>query len=131
MGDVCLSLQPVEQRLIIEVRPPASLQAEFTQQTPQILTLQATQPCPCVALTIGPQIGVPGAACLPDSRTNPVFTYDNGRLTIIAYGDGSIKTLAYDASNRLATLSDTNAGMTRTKTFHYDSNNNLTSISAS
>jgi len=131
MDDVFLCLQPVVQRLTIEVRPPASLQGQFTQAPPETITLHATQPCPRIALTIGPQIGIPGTACLSDSRSNPVFSYDTGRLTGIAYADGSTKTLAYDASNRLATLSDTAAGITRFKTFHYDSNNNLTSISAS
>ena len=142
MGDVSLSLQPVVQRLTIEVRPPAggvnggcatpaALHGQFTQAPPKTITLHATQPCPRIALTVGPQIGIPGIACLPDSRSNPVFSYDNDRLTDITYADGSTKTLAYDASNRLTTLSDTAAGITRTKSFHYDSLNNLTSISAS
>jgi YD repeat-containing protein len=131
MSDISLSLQPVVQRLTIEVQPPPTLHGRFTQSPPETITLHAIQPCPRIVLTIGPQIGIPGVACLPDSRSNPVFSYDNGRLTGITYADGSHKTLTYDASNRLTTLSDTAAGITRKKTFHYDSLNNLTSISAS
>jgi YD repeat-containing protein len=140
MSDITLAIAPLTERIAARVAPPAeSIHTTVTPPAAPPLTLataaplppvrlELTQSIPRILLTVGPQIGVPGAACVPDSRSKPVFTYENGRLTAIAYADGSTKTLTYDPSDRLATLTDTAGGIPRIRTFHYDPDNNLVSI---
>ena len=142
MSDITLAIAPVAQkidagitppseRVLVTVTPPDSTPVCLSTAAPvPPVVLSLTQSIPRIALTVGPQIGVPGAACLPNSRSNPVFTYENGLLTGIAYADGSTKALTYDSSGRLASVTDTSAGITRTRTFHYDPDNNLTSIAS-
>ncbi len=140
MSDITLAIAPVAQkidagitppseRVLITVTPPDSTPVSLCTAAPvPPVVLALTQSSLRIALTVGPQIGVPGAACLQDSRSNPVFTYENGLLTGIAYADGSTKTLSYDSTKRLAVLTDNSGGIRRTRTFHYDQDNNLVSI---
>ena len=141
MSDIALAIAPLTERIAATVTPAAE-RVRITVTPPGVtpLTLSTAAPpppvrlqltlcIPRIALTVGPQIGRPGPqGPAAGARSNPVFTYSNGRLALIGYADGSTKAFAYDGSGRLATVTDTTAGITRTRTFHYDSNN-LASIS--
>lgn len=126
---IAASVTPPAERVRITVTPPGSTPVTLsTAAPPPPIRLTLTQSTPRITLTVGPQIGIPGAACLPTARANPVFTYANGRLALIGYADGSTKAFAYDTAGRLASVTDTTAGVTRTRTFHYDPDHNLASI---
>ena len=130
---VAASVTPPVERVRITVTPPGASPVTLSSAAPPPpIRLTLTQSIPRISLTVGPQIGRPGPqgpqGPAAGARSNPVFTNSNGRLALIGYADGSTKAFAYDAAGRLASVADTTAGVTRTRTFHYDQDNNLASI---
>ncbi len=128
MADLTLTLQPLQERVCVDVRPPAPLHALVSPPACAAVHLHAVQAVPHVHLEVGPQIGVPGAACVPASHTNPVFTYAGTRLVRVAYGDGFVREFSHDPAGRLTQIRDTQGAFTRTRTLHYDAAGLLHSI---
>ena len=127
---IAASVTPPVERVCITVTPPGTTPVTLSSSAPPPpIRLTLTQSIPRISLTVGPQIGRPGPqGPAAGARSNPVFTYSNGRLALIGYADGSTKAFAYDAAGRLASVAYTTAGVTRTRTFHYDQDHNLASI---
>jgi hypothetical protein len=105
-ADLTLTLQPLQERVCVEVRPPAPLHALVPPPACAAVHLHAVQAVPHVHLEVGPQIGVPGAACVPPPRANPVFTYAGTRLVPATFGDGFVREFSYDSAGRLAQSRD-------------------------
>ena len=66
---------------------------------------------------------------LQSTLNNPSFSYSNGLLTVVTYGNGATKTLTY-TSGVLTSIAFYNGAVTTTKTLNYTSNV-LTSITES
>ena len=65
-----------------------------------------------------------------ETLNNPVFTYTNGVLTLITYGNGTTKALTYTLGALTQIVQTTSAGVVTTKTLNY-TNGVLTSITNS
>ena len=71
-------------------------------------------------------------AGLSDTRpvSNLAVTYVNGQATAVTE-DGVTKSISYDAQGRVATVSYPYAGKTRTETYTYNTNSQMTGMTAS
>ena len=125
-------ISPPRHQVLVRITPPQAAPITVSTQNPiPALAFTLPQTAPRLRLTVGSQLGIPGAAVDRDSHSSPVFSYTDDQLTGIAYADGTSKALSYDASNRLASLTTTAPNITRTKTFHYDSSSKLSAITLS
>lgn len=130
MDDLLLSIAPVSERVTVTVQPPPpGCTALTTSAAPsERIHLYALQNTARIHLRTGPQIAVPGAACLPLSHSNPVFAYEGTRLVRATFGDGFVREFSYDSGGRLAQVRDVQGGFTRIRTLHYDADGLLLSI---
>lgn len=61
-------------------------------------------------------------------ESNPVFTWSNDKISRIDYSSGSFKLLSYNPNDTLAVVVSTNAFYTITKTFNYNVDGTINSI---
>lgn len=61
-------------------------------------------------------------------ESNPVFTWVNDKISRIDYSSGSFKLFTYNPNDTLAVVVSTNAFYTITKTFHYNVDGTINSI---
>ena len=62
---------------------------------------------------------------------NPTFTYNSGSLTLVTYTGGHTKDLTYDGDGKLDTVVTTVNGQATTKTFAYNLDGSLASVTES
>src|SRR5210317_941387 len=62
------------------------------------------------------------------SPLNPTFTYSDGNISRIDYSGGKYKTFSYDTDSNISELVYYKVDTTLTRTFNYDAEGNLTSI---
>ena len=69
-----------------------------------------------------------GGSPTPQVFLNPTFSYTDGVLTGVAYSNGPTKDLGYNLDGSLDTLATIVNGVTTTKTFNYNEDGTLASI---